>query len=119
MIALEEDHTHLDRAVIASSRQKDVKVCRSSSWLHRLDRRRELDHRLRRLSRPAEVGLEYPCSGRVADDDQLVILGALAAGAEVGRPSSQDCAVDLVRLQMLQRPAELHPYSVGMDKKRP
>jgi hypothetical protein len=50
--------------------------------LERLDRRLELDHRLGRIPHALEMRVELRRRAGVADDDEVIVLPALAAGAE-------------------------------------
>lgn len=55
----------------------------TSLQIQRVDRRRELDHRLRRVKHPLEVRVELRRRVSAPDHDQVIVLGMLAGGGEV------------------------------------
>ncbi len=81
--------------------------------LQRIDRRRELNHRLRRVPHALKVRVELRGGVGVADHDQVVVLFVLAARAEVRRARPQNLPVDRVSLLVHDRAAALDPHIVG------
>jgi hypothetical protein len=58
--------------------------------LQRLDRGFELDHGLRCVPHALEMGVELRSDDGIANHEQIVVLLALAAGAEIRRAGARD-----------------------------
>ena len=85
--------------------------CQALLRLQRLDRRAELDPRLRRVPHAFEMRLKLLLRRRVADHDEVVVLRVVGA-VKLAAPAPQSLPVDRVSLQVHERPAALDPHVV-------